>query len=308
MPELFIRKTILVNKDRSAVFKILNNFHLWPNWSPWLILDPNATLKIDEDGKYYRWESPVLGKGEMRIISEEEAQSIHYDLQFFKPWKSKAKVSFFLNEKQESVEVVWTFKSKLPFYMFWMKKRMEVFLGMDYERGLLLLKDYAEHGELSFRLDFEGILPFEAISYFGMHNKTTHTEFKNQIATDFSKLFPYMDEHCKEIVSGPPFCIYHKFDVLKNRVKYTIGFPIKNIITFSNKNFHIGNLPQMKVHSIKIKGPYKYIENAWMAQTMHMQGKKIKASKKNPPFELYFNDPNTTKENELETQIAFPIR
>ena len=64
----------------------------------------------------------------------------------------------------------------------------------------------------------------------------------------------------------------------------------------------------MKVHSIKIKGPYKYIENAWMAQTIHMQGKKIKASKKNPPFELYLNDPNTTKENELETQIAFPIR
>ena len=64
----------------------------------------------------------------------------------------------------------------------------------------------------------------------------------------------------------------------------------------------------MKVHSIKIKGSYKYLENAWMAQTMHMKGKKIKASKKNPPFELYLNDPNTTKEKELETQIVFPVR
>ena len=138
MSQLFIRKTILIEKDCSTVFKKINDFHHCAEWSPWLIADPKAKVNVDPNGKYYNWESPILGSGEMTIIHEEKEQSINCDLHFFKPWKSKAKVTFFLNPKDRGTEVVWTMKSSLPFYLFWMKKQMEVFVGMDYERGLLL--------------------------------------------------------------------------------------------------------------------------------------------------------------------------
>jgi len=91
MAQLFIRKTILIRKDQASIFKILYDFHQWPKWSPWLIADPKANIQIEADGKSYRWESPILGSGEMKIINEEENQSIHYDLQFFKPWNPKQK-------------------------------------------------------------------------------------------------------------------------------------------------------------------------------------------------------------------------
>ena len=37
-------------------------------------------------------------------------------------------------------------KSQLPFFLFWMVKKMKVYIGMDYERGLKMLKDYLETG------------------------------------------------------------------------------------------------------------------------------------------------------------------
>lgn len=157
MSQLFIRKTILIEKDCLTVFKKINDFHHWADWSPWLIADPKAKVNVDPNGKYYNWESPILGSGEMTIIHEEKEQSINCDLHFFKPWKSKAKVTFFLNPKDRGTEVVWTMKSSLPFYLFWMKKQMEVFVGMDYERGLLLLKDLVEYGSPQFKLNFQGI-------------------------------------------------------------------------------------------------------------------------------------------------------
>ena len=307
MAQLFIRKTILIRKDQASIFKILHDFHQWPKWSPWLIADPKANIQIEADGKSYRWESPILGSGEMKIINEEENQSIHYDLQFFKPWESKAKVSFFLNYRDTDIEVVWTMQSRLPFFMFWMKKKMEVFVGMDYERGLLLLKDYAEHGKSNCNLNFEGVIPFEETPYMGLYNKTSYKDFKNQMAKDFSLLLPYTNEHYKDIVNGPAFSIYHKFDVLKNRVEYTLGVPIKYTIPFSQKEFHIGSFPKMKVYSIELNGPFRHLPNAWAAQQMRIQNKKIKPSKKNPPFELYLNNPTDTPEEELRTKVLFPV-
>jgi hypothetical protein len=308
MSQLFIRKTIQIDKDNLSVFKLINDFHHWPKWSPWLITDPNAVVKVDPDGKYYNWKSPILGSGEMRIIHEEKGQSINCELQFFKPWKSKAKVTFYLNSKNNQTEVVWTMKSSLPFYLFWMKKQMETFVAMDYERGLLLLKDFAENGKNMFKLNFEGVIPFEATHYYGFRRKTSYTKFKNKMASDFKKLMPYMIEHYKEVVSGSPFSIYHRFDIVKDKVDYTIGFPIKYPILTSHKEHFVKSFPKMKVHSVELIGSYKFLPNAWAAQMMHQRGKKLKHLKKVPPFEIYLNNPMDTPETKLKTKVLLPLR
>lgn len=308
MPQLFIRKTILIEKDCLSIFNIINDFHHWPKWSPWLIADPQAIVTIDPNGKYFNWKSPILGSGEMSLIHEEGCQLINYDLQFFKPWKSNAKVTFYFNSKDKGTEVVWTMKSSLPFYLFWMKKQMEAFVGMDYDRGLLLLKDLVEKGTPQCTLKIEGIIPFNPTHYFGYRRKTSLTKFKDDMAKDFKDLFPYMTEHYKDVVSGMPFSIYHQFDVLKGKVEYTIGFPIKYPIITNHKNYFVNNLPKMTVHSIELIGAYKHLANAWAAQMMYQRSKKFKPLKKAPPFEIYLNNPMDTPETELKTKVMYPVR
>lgn len=50
---MYIKKSLLIQKEVKSIFNYLNDFHNWPQWSPWLIADPNTSLNIDTDGKYY---------------------------------------------------------------------------------------------------------------------------------------------------------------------------------------------------------------------------------------------------------------
>ena len=45
-------------------------------------------------------------------------------------------------ETRLSRVVVCPMRGALPWFLFWMRPAMETFIGMDYERGLKMLKDW----------------------------------------------------------------------------------------------------------------------------------------------------------------------
>lgn len=92
MSKIYIKKSLLIQKEAKSIFNYLNDFHNWPQWSPWLIADPNTSLNIETDGKYYNWEGDVTGSGDMRVLSETKNKSLSCSLNFYKPWKSKRKI------------------------------------------------------------------------------------------------------------------------------------------------------------------------------------------------------------------------
>lgn len=304
---MFVRKTILIHKSPNEIFPLINNFNSWPQWSPWLIADPNTRLDFENNGKYYRWKSEIIGSGSMQVLTEAPNESISYDLNFITPWKSQARVDMFLNKKKGGTEVVWTMKSQLPFYLFWMKKSMEIYVGLDYERGLLLLKDYAENGKVFSKLSFNKFKKIEETHYVGFRRACSFNEFKKHMTTDFQKMIPYVMEMHKESISGNPFSLYHKFDPIKNKVNYTIGVPVSKFLQDLEKDYFIGHLQTMKVNSILHTGKYEHLANAWSAQMMHLRSKQFKLKKGLSPFEVYLNSPQDTPENELETEVLFPV-
>ena len=307
MPSIHVSKNVFIEKKPKDIFPLINDFHHWPKWSPWLLADKKADLKIDPDGQFYSWNGAITGSGDMKICSKEKNQSVTYELNFYKPWKSHAVVQFLLTEKKGGTDVNWTMKSKLPFYLFWMKKSMEVFVGMDYERGLLLLKDYAEHGTTFSAIEFDGIKTFERTSFIGLHRKCLFEEFDHLMTTDFQSLMPYVMEHHRNQIHGAPFSIYHRFDPINNKVEYTAGVPIKNKFMGLRKNLFFGELPKMKVYSMTHTGPYRHLGNIWSAQMMHQRAKKFQSKKGEHPFEVYLNSPTDTPENELKTSVMFPV-
>ena len=92
-------------------------------------MEPETKVTVRSDAKYYEWEGDRVGSGNMKIIKEVENATVDYDLMFLKPWKSKAKVSFYLKPEGTSTSVTWTMDSSLPFFLFWMKKMTEA-LGL----------------------------------------------------------------------------------------------------------------------------------------------------------------------------------
>jgi hypothetical protein len=153
MPKINVTRSATINSSIDNVYTKLNDFNHWTKWSPWLIMEKGVKVNISDDAKYYEWKGDRVGEGNMNISLEDGSNSIEYDLTFLKPWKSEAKVKFLLSDNNNRTAVTWSMDSKLPFFMFWMKNMMEGFIGMDYERGLNMLKDYIEEGEVKSKLD-----------------------------------------------------------------------------------------------------------------------------------------------------------
>ncbi len=300
-----IKKSIVIDKAASEIFPLLNDFHNWRSWSPWLIAEPEAQVNVAGDGKSYNWEGKVVGAGEMEVNTEQENKHIAYDLTFLKPWKSTAKTYFDLKEKDGRTELSWSMESSLPFFLFFGKKSMETYIGMDYERGLNMLKDIAENGKVNATLSFNGIKEFQGGKYIGIKRAGSFSALGKTMTEDFEKLMPYVYQNYRQEINGHAFSIYHKFDAVKDKVVYTVGVPLKNIPENMTADFISGVLKPSKVHSVSQQGAYKHIGNIWSVQMAHQRAKSFKMKRGFHPMEIYHNSPKDTPENELITEVIF---
>lgn len=308
MSKLNIQRSVTINSSADKIYNILSDFNEWRAWSPWLIQEPEAVVKVAEDTKSYTWEGKRVGSGAMRILTEKVNEFIDYDLIFLKPYKSKAKTSFELNAKgAESTEVIWRMDSPWPFFLFWMKKTMTNLIGMDYERGLNMLKDYAEDGKVHSELLFQGESDYPGCTYIGINADTTQATFKQQMSSDFEKLINFMSDKM-ELLETAGISIYHKWDMGKDRINYTAALPVKSVPDNLPTGVKVGNIPATKVYTVAHKGDYEHLGNAWSTLMSMQRNKDFKQNKKIPPFELYVNTPNETPKSELLTEIKFAVK
>lgn len=307
MPKMSIKRSVHIGAEPSKVFNTISDFNHWQAWSPWLIMEPNAKVTIRSDAKYYEWEGGRVGAGNMKVIKEEENSRVDYDLMFLKPWKSQAKVSFIINPDGDGAEVTWTMDSSLPFFLFWMKKMTEAFVGMDYERGLNMLKEYIESGEISSKLTFEGESQFGGCHYVGISTVCSKEQLGVKMKEDLTSLSDYIKDK-QDKISGPPFSIYSKWDMVKDQISYTSGIPVNETLSELPAGIKMGQIPATKVYTVKHTGPYHHLGNAWSTLNNMARGKEFKWNKKIHPFEVYLNDPDDTKAEQLETAVHFPVK
>ena len=127
MPKFHVEKSVTIEAPLDKVKSVLSDFDQWSAWSPWLLMEPEAKVTVRDDKKYYEWDGQRVGAGNMELLNEQtkgNTSSLTYSLNFLKPWKSNADVSFELSEVDSGTKVTWNMDSSLPFFMFFMKKMM----------------------------------------------------------------------------------------------------------------------------------------------------------------------------------------
>lgn len=307
MPKIHIEKTEIIKAPLEKVYDLIADFHHWPIWSPWLCSEPDTKVNVREDGKYYEWEGKIVGAGNMTVLKEEQLKNVDYDLTFLKPWKSKAKIRFELQEVQNGVEAKWIMDSSLPFFMFWMKKMMIAFVGMDFKRGLQRMKELAEHGRIRSVMEFKGIVSIPAVKYIAKKTECTFEGLSEAMKVDFERMMPYMMENHREKVAGQAFSEYHKWDMVNGKGIYSACVPINEVPSDLPSDYVVKERPAMRVHVIEQTGPYNYVGDVWSAQYQHAQSKQFVMNKKIDPIEVYLNSPKDTAEENLKVSIQFPV-
>ena len=307
MARFQVSRSITIAAPVGDVHAAIRDFRQWPAWSPWLITEPDSRIEYSADGKSYSWNGRITGSGEMTIIGEDTPRSIDYQLTFLKPWKSVNSVRFIFADGNGGTEVTWTMEGSLPFFLFWMKPMMSAYVGADYQRGLMLLKDYLETGGVRSKLDFIGENSFPGCRYVGVRTTCPIEEIATHMQRDMKKLTGWLGQSATQ-PAGPPFSICHKWDPVKGTTDYTLGFPLTSIPAGLSPDFTSGDIPACRVFAIRHTGSYRYLGNAWAAGAMRDRMKIFAANKKIARFEIYESDPSEVPEDQLVTVLHFPVK
>ncbi|MFK7818026.1 MAG: SRPBCC family protein, partial [Planctomycetaceae bacterium] len=161
MPKFNVSRSIQINASRKKVFDAVADFGTWTAWSPWLCAEPGAKVTVSSDassvGSLYSWNGEVVGVGEIehkRMVPEERIED---EIRFLKPWKAVSQVTFTLSEVADGTELTWTMAGSVPWFLFFMKPMMKTMIGMDYDRGLKMLKEWLETGSVSASTEIKGV-------------------------------------------------------------------------------------------------------------------------------------------------------
>ena len=307
MPKTYVKRSILIDAPISKVYPLLNNFEQWTAWSPWAILEKEATVSVAPDGKFFSWEGNRIGAGEMKITDEIVNQSIHADLTFLKPWKSHAKIVYSLSENNNTSKVSWEMHSSLPFFMFWMKPMMQNMIGMDFERGLKMLKDLVEKGSVPCKLEHEAKTEFVGGNYIGYTVNTPMDKMGVEMSPKIEMIKKFIKEN-NITASGEMTSIYHKWDLKNMSATYTIACFVKDIPISLPLDMKSGTIASGPVNLVRLIGDYEHLGNAWSMQMMMQRNKEFKHNKKQDPYEVYKNSPYNTANEELVTEVMFPVK
>ena len=309
MPKYFVEKSITIDASIEKVRPALEDFHQWPTWSPWLRMEPGCKVEYygspGQNDHGYNWDGEVIGSGSLDLESIDNHQ-IHMDLNFIKPFKSNAKVLFTLKSVGDNqTQVTWRMDSKLPFFLFWMIGMMKAWIGMDFERGLRMLKEYLETGTVNSKAEFKDVVDLPEMHYVGVQDNCS----MDQMGESMQRTLPAAHELATRNgleVTGPVGAIYNKFDIKRRSCTYTAFAPVKSLKEIEGGV--TGTMGGCKALKVLHTGAYQNLGNGWGMIMSYQRGRKHKPIKAQPPFEIYVNDPCEVPETEIVTEIYMPIK
>lgn len=287
------------------ILKNIVSFNHWSSWSPWACLDPDTKSDCRDD--YMSWESKLTGAGNMQRIAHNDT-SVNIALEFIKPFKSKANVTFNVeNVAENSSKITWTMESKLPLFLIFFKKLFQAMIGRDFERGLTRLKYLVETGQVPCQIEYiDTPQSVDTFTMAGVDADCTLANIGNSMHQSFDNL---RDLTAKtSIIPLKMICQYNKMSLIKSSFDYTAAAVYTGDITNPN-GLTLKTIPAHKAIKVILRGNYDFMGDAWSGIYCHLRGLKLKANKKVAPYDVYIKGPmDTVNPNEYVTEVYLPVK
>ncbi|HMP77303.1 MAG TPA: SRPBCC family protein [Kiritimatiellia bacterium] len=305
MPSYTVSRTQRINVSPELVFDLLRNFRRWPEWSPWLVCEPDARVDFSADGKSYAWEGRVVGAGSISVTGEQRPVRIEHELAFLRPFKSRSKTGFRLTPSGSGTEVTWRVEGSLPLFLFWLKPMLTAMLGMDFERGLRRLAAVLEQGKVPASLDFIGATETAGARYVRISAECAISDIAPSMQHAFGRISSWLQQS-GTAPAGPWFSIYHKWDLTRGQARYSACVPISATPAALPDDISVAERPPLRTYAVRLTGSFEYLADAWAAGFGRAQAKVFKRVKNHAPFEIYEKSPETHPGETPVTVVHFP--
>ncbi|MBK1833942.1 SRPBCC family protein [Roseibacillus ishigakijimensis] len=306
MSNFEVERSILIGEPAEKVFATVRDFKTWPRWSPWLYAERDCPLDFFPEGKGYAWDGEVIGGGKIEVTSERENEFIELELTLTSPWKSVSRVRFDFGREGDRTRVMWKMHGKLPFYLFFLRDMMVANIALDYKRGLAMLKDLIQKGEVPSKVELLGEEDFAGFSYVGVNTTCRIADVAEKMEMDLHRMEKWVqDQHITP--KGPPLAIYHKWSPTQGITRFTLGFPVEKVPGWLPEDLVSEKIPACRVQKIRHTGSYQHLGNAWAAAVARVRARQWKCARGIHPFEIYNSDPGTTADDKLVTTVHFAV-
>lgn len=312
-----VEENITIESNTTDVWKHMVSFVEQRRWSPWFTIENSSTLNISGNdwqvGAVESWEWKVIGSWEREITNIVDGELLDYSVRFKLPFKTRARTYMALQKcGTDCSTVIWGMEGNLPWYMRFMKKKLQSSIEADYKRWLDMLKYLAETGNTPTHLQVQGTTQHHETFTLGIERTSPASDIPQYMWKDFKTLKDFVVSH-KTWAHGVR-SYYTNVDMKKDSYTY------RSSVLLSKDEFLELEEPKLKdtikkyyykewkTYSLRMTGSYSFMWHAWNALFMHIGVKKLKIDTKMPGFEDYINDPSTTPEDTCITDLCMYVK
>jgi hypothetical protein len=311
MSKYHIERSVVIEADPQRVYQFVADYSTWTTWSPWLIAEPTAHVTVSKDpssvGSRYSWQGDITGQGELEHKRLVPGELVEDELRFIKPFKSICKTSFHLAREGDGTRLSWTMDASMPWFLFWMIPMMKTFIGMDYQRGLNMLKEWIETGAIASKTNVHGSEQVGPIRMAGIAGNCR----VNDVGPSMERAF----EQAKKEFSnaGLPtnlgmISVYTKFRINEGVFEYISGYLIpEGVTTPATSQLKTWRLPACNAFRVEHIGAYRHLGNGWSVANQLCRFRKLKQQRIGT-YEIYRTTPQDGPENTIRTDIYLPLR
>ncbi len=304
-----VRRSRLFDQDVEQLFDKIRDFRSWPDWSPWLMHEPDTRLEYsdncDQEGGYYNWDGQRIGAGRLTHVRFERPGKIEQQIQFTRPFKSVCQVSFEFTEKDGSTEVCWSMKGRMPFLFRFMTRKTVAMISQDYDLGLAMLAGQLDPTTDHPRIEFHEQSLLEPRDCLCEGFSGGIEAMQSTMQAGFPRLMEYAQQQGD--IMGPPLTVYHHADPEKMQFVCDMAVPVNSDIrpgSYSLKPVGGGSY-----FRVTLNGNYQFLGLAWYSAMAHVRMLKLKLDRSRPSLEVYENDPREQSDsNEWLTTLYIPVR
>ncbi len=304
MLSYLVSRSIEIEKSQKEIIDYLKDFHNWPDWSPWVILEPSSELNyLGEQGHVgaaYEWDGQRIGTGSIVLESTQEHR-LDMELHFFRPMKSHGKVTLFVTPSQNGCMVEWQMQSSVPWYLVFIKNLFKSMLEMDFTRGLKMLKSKLETGLVLSELVEIANRKQPTIHYIGIPGEGTTSELGAIISDHVSQLKALAAKENLN-VNGEQFCYYLSMDMNLGRFDFITCLSVDSRLE-APAGFVSGTIGECNTYVVEHRGEYQMLGNAWAMAMNLTRHSGIKVKSKPLGIERYLNSPVEVNQADLRTEI-----
>ncbi|WP_298515544.1 SRPBCC family protein [uncultured Kordia sp.] len=320
-PDSFeVTRSKVIKAPAAVIFNNVSDFRNWEAWNPWMEKDTTIKATYPEQtagiGGAYSWTGKE-GGGSMKNIAMVANKSLEQELKFDD--FDASKVTWQLEEVEDGTKVTWAMKGEnLGFFfkgILALNGGMDNMVGGDYEKGLENLdKVIAEHmknnpPQPSFRLSDVSQEDSEAQQFIGYHQKTTTDAAIEEMTKLFMTYMPkagmYAATH--QLENYTPGSLHLKWDEETKEAEFYIGLLVGNQDVLPKSDMTIKKIDAGKVIKISKFGPYGIGDmEAHLKIAAYMSENKLVQA--GPSWELYVNDPDKVKPENVQTDIYYPVK